>query len=116
MAWTCGGVAQLPDGAGRKPFIGTQTQYEVAFSANRGRPRHTCSWYDSAGWTSEGAQLATLETAIYALQGASGVWHGERLEQHTIVEPGDFFYIPGKFRICPKSRARSRWLRLRPIQ
>lgn len=34
------------------------------------------------------------ETAIYALRGTSHVWHGERLEQHSIVEPGDFFYIP----------------------
>ena len=37
---------------------------------------------------------ATHETAIYALSGESGVWHGERLEHHTIVKPGDFFYIP----------------------
>ena len=37
---------------------------------------------------------ATHETAIYALQGESGVWHGERLEHHSIVRPGDFFYIP----------------------
>ena len=34
------------------------------------------------------------ETAIYALRGESHVWHGERLEHHSIVEPGDFFYIP----------------------
>jgi uncharacterized RmlC-like cupin family protein len=37
---------------------------------------------------------ATHETAICALTGESGVWHGERLEHHTIVRPGDFFYIP----------------------
>jgi uncharacterized RmlC-like cupin family protein len=37
---------------------------------------------------------ASHETAIYALTGESGVWHGERLEHHTIVRPGDFFYIP----------------------
>jgi uncharacterized RmlC-like cupin family protein len=37
---------------------------------------------------------ATHETAIYALQGESGVWHGGLLEHHTIVKPGDFFYIP----------------------
>jgi uncharacterized RmlC-like cupin family protein len=37
---------------------------------------------------------ATHETAIYALQGTSGVWHGEQLEHHSIVKPGDFFYIP----------------------
>jgi uncharacterized RmlC-like cupin family protein len=34
------------------------------------------------------------ETAIYALRGESCVWHGERLEHHSIVRPGDFFYIP----------------------
>lgn len=37
---------------------------------------------------------ATHETAIYALRGESGVWHGERLEHHTVVKPGEFFYIP----------------------
>jgi len=37
---------------------------------------------------------ATHETAIYALQGTSGAWHGERLEHHSIVKPCDFFYIP----------------------
>jgi uncharacterized RmlC-like cupin family protein len=37
---------------------------------------------------------ASHETAIYALTGESGVWHGERLEHHTIVKPGEFFFIP----------------------
>ena len=37
---------------------------------------------------------ATHETAIYALSGVSHVWHGERLEHHSIVEAGDYFYIP----------------------
>ena len=34
------------------------------------------------------------ETAIYALRGESHVWHGERLADHSVVKPGDFFYIP----------------------
>jgi uncharacterized RmlC-like cupin family protein len=34
------------------------------------------------------------ETAIYALRGRSGVWHGEMLEQHSTLQPGEFFYIP----------------------
>ena len=29
------------------------------------------------------------ETAIYALRGESGVWHGDQLEHHSIVSPGD---------------------------
>lgn len=37
---------------------------------------------------------AAHETALYALRGESGVWHGERLEHHTIVRPGDYLYIP----------------------
>jgi uncharacterized RmlC-like cupin family protein len=37
---------------------------------------------------------ATHETAIYALSGVSHVWHGERLELFSVIEPGDFFYIP----------------------
>jgi acetolactate decarboxylase len=34
------------------------------------------------------------ETAIYGLRGESHVWHGEKLEHHSVVKPGDFFYIP----------------------
>jgi uncharacterized RmlC-like cupin family protein len=34
------------------------------------------------------------ETAIYALDGESGVWHGDNLEHHSRLVPGDFFYIP----------------------
>ncbi len=37
---------------------------------------------------------AAHETALYALRGESGVWHGEQLEHHTIVRPGDYLYIP----------------------
>jgi uncharacterized RmlC-like cupin family protein len=34
------------------------------------------------------------ETAIYALSGTSHVWHGEKLDEHSVVRPGEFFYIP----------------------
>ena len=34
------------------------------------------------------------ETAIYALRGTSHVWHGTELQHHTVVEEGDFLYIP----------------------
>ena len=34
------------------------------------------------------------ETALYALSGVSCMWHGERLEEHAVVQPGDFLYIP----------------------
>src|SRR5260370_30176270 len=34
------------------------------------------------------------ETAIYVLSGESGMWYGERLEQHLIARAGEFLYIP----------------------
>jgi uncharacterized RmlC-like cupin family protein len=37
---------------------------------------------------------ATHESAVYVLSGESGMWHGERLEHHSIIKPGDFLYIP----------------------
>jgi uncharacterized RmlC-like cupin family protein len=37
---------------------------------------------------------AAHETAIYALSGVSGMWYGEHLENHVVVKPGDFLYIP----------------------
>ena len=41
------------------------------------------------------------ETAIYVLKGESHVWHGERLEHHSIVRPGEFFYIPANMPHLP---------------
>jgi uncharacterized RmlC-like cupin family protein len=37
---------------------------------------------------------AAHETAIYMLSGRAGMWYGEELEQHLVVEPGDYLYIP----------------------
>jgi len=37
---------------------------------------------------------ASHETAIYTISGESHVWHGERLENHTVVRSGEMFYIP----------------------
>jgi uncharacterized RmlC-like cupin family protein len=34
------------------------------------------------------------ETAIYTLEGSAGCWYGDALEEHVVVHPGDFFYIP----------------------
>ena len=34
------------------------------------------------------------ETAIYVLSGEGGMYYGERLEQHLVVRPGEFLYIP----------------------
>jgi uncharacterized RmlC-like cupin family protein len=37
---------------------------------------------------------ASHETAIYALKGTSAMWHGQRLEHHSVIHEGDFLYIP----------------------
>jgi uncharacterized RmlC-like cupin family protein len=63
---------------------------------------------DSVGATGIHLQLVTLppgsralvhkhaghESALYAISGTSHVWHGDALENHDIVAPGDFLYIP----------------------
>jgi uncharacterized RmlC-like cupin family protein len=41
------------------------------------------------------------ETAIYALRGRSGAWHGEQLERHSTLQPGEFFYIPANVPHAP---------------
>ena len=34
------------------------------------------------------------ESAIYILSGQSGMWYGERLEEHLTAKAADFLYIP----------------------
>ena len=47
-----------------------------------------------AGARGKAHKHETHETALYALSGTSHVWHGEQLQHHTVVEQGDFLYIP----------------------
>ncbi len=78
-------------------FIGKQgLQYAVAISSETvgAHAIHMQLVTIPPGGRARAHKHATHETAIYALTGTSGVWHGERLEHHTIVEPGSFFYIP----------------------
>lgn len=41
------------------------------------------------------------ETAIYVLSGESGIWYGERLEQHLIARAGEFLSIPANMPHLP---------------
>jgi uncharacterized RmlC-like cupin family protein len=34
------------------------------------------------------------ESVVYVLSGTGEMWFGEQLEQHVVVGPGDFLYIP----------------------
>jgi len=78
-------------------YIGKQgLQYNVAISAESAGSQsiHMQLVTIPPGGRAKAHKHSTHETAIYALTGTSGVWHGEHLEHHTIVNPGDFFYIP----------------------
>jgi uncharacterized RmlC-like cupin family protein len=78
-------------------FIGKQgLQYAVAISAETvgAQAIHMQLVTIPPAGRAYAHKHATHETAIYALTGTSGVWHGERLEHHTLVPPGNFFYIP----------------------
>ena len=79
------------------PFTGKQNlQYAVGVSAESvgAQGIHMQLVTIPPGGRARAHKHATHETAIYALSGESSVWHGERLEHHTVVKPGDFFYIP----------------------
>jgi uncharacterized RmlC-like cupin family protein len=41
------------------------------------------------------------ETAIHILSGDSGMWYGEKLEQHLVARAGDFLYIPANIPHLP---------------
>ena len=34
------------------------------------------------------------ETAIYIMEGESGMWYGEGLAEHAVARAGDYVYIP----------------------
>ena len=78
-------------------FIGKQgLQYAVAISAESvgSQGIHMQMVTLPPGARAKAHKHASHETAIYALTGVTHVWHGERLEHHSIVKPGDYFYIP----------------------
>lgn len=80
-----------------EPYIGKQgLEYAVGVSAESvgSEAIHMQLVTIPPGGRAKAHKHATHETAIFALKGTSHVWHGEWLEQHSIVKEGDFFYIP----------------------
>ncbi len=78
-------------------FVGRQAlNYSVGISAETTGARgiHMQLVRIPPGGRAKAHKHADHETAIYALSGTSHVWHGQRLEQHSVVRPGDFMYIP----------------------
>ncbi len=45
------------------------------------------------------------ETAIYVLSGEAEMWYGEKLQEHLVVGPGDFLYIPAGVPHLPANRS-----------
>ena len=91
-------------------FTGKQNlQYTVGISAESvaAQAIHMQLVTIPPGGRARAHKHSTHETAIYALSGESGVWHGERLEHHTIVKPGDFFYIPADVPHLPYNPSRT---------
>ena len=91
-------------------FTGKQNlQYAVGISAESvgAQAIHMQLVTIPPGGRARAHKHSTHETAIYALSGESGVWHGERLEHHTIVKPGDFFYIPADVPHLPYNPSRT---------
>ncbi len=78
-------------------FVGTQgLTYAVGISAETvgARGIHMQVLRIPPGGRAKAHKHEHHETAIYALSGVSHCWHGDRLEQHTVIEQGSFFYIP----------------------
>ena len=91
-------------------FTGKQNlQYAVGISAESvgAQAIHMQLVTIPPGGRARAHKHSTHETAIYALSGESGVWHGERLEHHTIVKSGDFFYIPADVPHLPYNPSRT---------
>jgi len=78
-------------------FVGKQgLDYAPAVSAQTvgARGLHMQIVCIPPGGRAKAHKHAEHETAVYALSGESGTWHGERLEQHSTLKPGEFLYIP----------------------
>ena len=78
-------------------FVGKQgLVYAAAVSAEtvgaRGLPMQIVR-IPSSG-RAQAHKHAEHETAVFALSGTSCMWHGERLDQHSTLQPGEFLYIP----------------------
>jgi uncharacterized RmlC-like cupin family protein len=61
------------------------------------------------GAWSKAHKHAGHETAIYVLSGEPGMWYGEKLEDHLVVQAGDFVYVPADI---PQSALQSERCRL----
>lgn len=79
------------------PFVGKQgLTYAPAISAQTTAAQaiHMQLLSMPPGARARAHKHESHETAIYVLSGESGMYYGERLENHMIARAGDFVYIP----------------------
>jgi uncharacterized RmlC-like cupin family protein len=80
-----------------EPYQGKQgLMYSPAISAETvgGQAIHMQLLTIPPGGRAKAHKHASHETAIYMLSGVSAMWYGDQLEQHMLVGPSDFVYIP----------------------
>lgn len=93
-----------------EPFVGKQgLTYAAGVSAETvgARGIHMQLVHIPPGSRAKAHKHVAHESAIYGISGESGVWHGEHLEQHSVVGPGDFFYIPANMPHLPYNASAS---------
>jgi uncharacterized RmlC-like cupin family protein len=92
-------------------FIGKQSlSYEPGISAESvgARGIHLQLVTLPPGARAKAHKHESHETAIYVLEGESGMWYGERLEHHLVAGTGDFLYIPADMPHLPYNTSSSR--------
>jgi uncharacterized RmlC-like cupin family protein len=93
-----------------EPFTGTQgLQYAVAISAESvgAKAIHMQLVTIPPGGRARAHKHATHETTIYVLSGEGSMWYGDRLENHMVVRPGEFIYIPADVPHLPYNPSRT---------
>jgi len=93
-----------------EPFVGKQgLTYAPGVSAETvgARGIHMQLVHIPPGSRAKAHKHVAHESAIYGISGESSVRHGEHLEQHSVVGPGDFFYIPANMPHLPYNASKS---------
>ena len=92
------------------PFVGRQgLTYSPAISAEAvgARAIHMQLLTIPPGGRAKAHKHEGHETALYILEGQSGMWYGERLEEHLLAGAGDFLYIPADVPHLPYNMSRT---------
>ncbi|GGJ50798.1 cupin domain-containing protein [Deinococcus roseus] len=78
-------------------------QYQMGISAQSTASQGLCLHLNTflPGARAKAHLHQNHETAIYMLKGAVGMWYGEGLKEHLVVQAGDYLYIPANMPHLP---------------